>query len=70
MKYQGASIAKHRPDFIVQGVVVLELKAVKQLEPGAAAQMLTYLRASGLRVGLVVNFNAPIISLGVKRFVL
>ena len=70
VQYEGATIGKYRPDFIVQGVVVLEIKAVKQTEPAAAAQMLKYLRASGLRVGLLVNFNAPIISLGVKRFVL
>ena len=70
MSYQGVKVGRHRPDFVVEGVVVLELKAVKQIEPFVAKQILTYLRVSGLRVGLIVNFNAPIISLGVSRFVL
>lgn len=70
MRYQGVKVGRHRPDFVVEGVVVLELKAVMQIEPFVAKQILTYLRVSGLRVGLIVNFNAPIISLGVRRFVL
>ena len=70
MSYQGVKVGRHKPDFVVEGVVVLELKAVKQIEPFVAKQILTYLRVSGLRVGLIVNFNAPIISLGVRRFVL
>lgn len=70
MFYLGVKVGRHRPDFVVENAVVLELKAVKQVEPAAAKQMLTYLRVAGLRVGLLVNFNAPVISLGVKRFVL
>lgn len=70
LRFLGASIGCHRPDFVVEEAVIVELKAVKQLEPSAAKQMLAYLRVSGLRVGLLINFNAPVISLGVKRFVL
>lgn len=70
LKFQGESIGRHRPDFVVEQAVVVELKAVKQLEPATAKQMLTYLRLTGMHVGLLINFNAPIISLGVKRYVL
>ena len=70
IRYEGVPIGRQRPDFIVENLVVVELKAVKQVESGAAKQMLSYLRLSGLRVGLLINFNAPIVSLGVKRFVL
>jgi GxxExxY protein len=70
MSYQRVKVGQHKPDFIVENAVVVELKAVKQLERSVSQQILTYLRVTGLRVGLVINFNAPIIPLGVKRFVL
>jgi GxxExxY protein len=70
MFYEGVKIGCHRPDFIVEDAVIVELKAVKEMDRSIAKQMLTYLRVTELRVALLINFNAPIISLGVKRFVL
>jgi GxxExxY protein len=49
---------------------VLELKAVERLAPVHQAQLLSYLRASKLRIGLLVNFNVPVIHEGLKRIVL
>jgi GxxExxY protein len=45
------------------------LKSVDKLEPIHAAQMLTYLKLSGYRVGLLINFNVPVLREGLRRFV-
>ena len=67
--YRGAIVGEHIPDFIVENAVIVELKAVRALEPAFTAQVLTYLRLSGLRVGLLVNFNVEALRFGVKRIV-
>ncbi len=60
----------YRLDFLVEGRVVLELKAVESLAPIHEAIMLTYLRLSGCQIGLLVNFHTQILKDGIKRFVL
>lgn len=67
--YKGVTIGHHRPDFIVENKIVLELKAVRSLEPVFAQQVLTYLRITKLRVGLLINFNVEALRFGVKRIV-
>lgn len=57
-------------DLIVDRKVLLELKAVEQINPVFDAQLLTYLRLTHLRVGLLVNFNVPILTDGIKRKIL
>lgn len=47
----------YRPDFVCYGQVILELKAVKEIAPEHRAQLLNYLKATGLRLGLIVNFG-------------
>jgi GxxExxY protein len=59
----------YRADVIVDDQVLLELKAVNVLLPVHGAQVLTYLKHSGLRVGLLINFNSPRLVDGLKRFV-
>jgi GxxExxY protein len=68
--YRGTRIGEHRPDFIVERAVVLEIKSVERYDPVFAAQVLTYLRITGTRVGLLLNFNRPVLKDGIKRFVL
>jgi GxxExxY protein len=68
--YRGAQIGFYRPDFIVDNLVVIELKSVERYDPVFAAQILTYLRLTKLRVGLLFNFNRPVLKDGIKRFVL
>ena len=58
-----------RLDLIVDKQVVVELKAVDRLLPVHQAQMLTYLKLSGLRLGLLINFNVGRIKDGIQRFV-
>lgn len=67
--YRGAVVGEHIPDFIVENTVVVELKAAASMEPVFTAQVLTYLRLSGLRVGLIINFNVDALRFGVKRIV-
>lgn len=57
-------------DLIVEREVVLELKSVEKLLPVHEAQLLTYLKLSGKRVGLLINFNVPVLTQGIVRRVL
>jgi len=60
----------YRIDLLVENVIVVELKAVERLEPVHAAQVISYLRLSRLRVGLLINFNVKWLRLGgLKRIV-
>ncbi|MFH1747771.1 MAG: GxxExxY protein [Planctomycetota bacterium] len=59
-----------RADLIVEGQVVVELKAVDRLAPVHEAQLLTYLRLTGLKTGLILNFNVPVLRDGIVRMVL
>ena len=57
----------YRLDFVVENQIVLELKTVEKLLPVHEAQLLTYLRLSGLHLGLLLNFNEATLRAGVKR---
>jgi GxxExxY protein len=70
MVYRGAVIGEFIPDLIVENSVVVEVKSVSHLEPVFTAQVVTYLRITQLRVGLLLNFNAPRMIDGLKRVVL
>jgi len=58
-----------RADLMVEGKVLVELKAVDRLTPVHEAQLLTYLKLSGLRLGLLLNFNAVPLKNGIRRLV-
>lgn len=57
-------------DIVVAGELILELKAIEKLAPIHEAQLLTYLRVSGIKAGLLINFCAPLLKDGLKRIVL
>lgn len=59
-----------RLDLLVENRVVVELKAVETLLPVFDAQVLTYLKLTGMRLGPLINFNVPVLKQGVKRIVL
>jgi GxxExxY protein len=66
--YKGQELpSSHRADFVVEGLVVVELKAIDLVLPVHAAEVLKYLRASGLTVGLLINFNKPLLPQGIRR---
>ena len=68
--YKGRPVGEYRLDLIVDRQVVVEVKAVERHDPVFDAQILTYLRASGCRRGLLINFNSRLLVGGVKRYVL
>jgi GxxExxY protein len=59
----------YRIDVLVEGRIVVELKSVENLAPIHEAIILTYLRLSGHRIGLLINFNVAILKDGVRRFI-
>lgn len=68
--YKGRRLGEHRIDLVVAGLVLVELKAVEHLNPVFEAQLLTYLRLTGRKVGLLINFNSRLLKDGIKRMVL
>ena len=68
--YKGRALGHYRVDLVVEDLVLVEVKAVAQLNPLFEAQLLTYLRLTNKRVGLLINFNSRLLKEGVRRFVL
>jgi GxxExxY protein len=69
--YKGVKLeCGYRIDLIVENQVVVELKAVERLLPVHDAQLLTYLRLSKLKTGLLLNFHTPVMRDGIRRLVL
>jgi GxxExxY protein len=69
LAYKGKEIGIHRLDFIVEDKVILEIKATDDLHKIFEAQLLTYLRATGKKVGLLINFNVSKLKEGIKRMI-
>lgn len=68
ISYKGVSIGPSlRMDLLVSDAVIVEIKAVEHSLPIHTSQLLTYLRLSGYRVGLLINFNVPILKNGIVR---
>ncbi len=68
--YDGLEIELgYRLDLLVEDKIILELKAVKELTPLHQAQLLSYLKLSGLQLGLLINFNVTRLKYGIKRIV-
>jgi GxxExxY protein len=70
VKYKGLEIeAGYRIDMLVADSIVIENKSVQALVPIHEAQLLTYMKLSGCRLGFLVNWNVPLIKDGIKRIV-
>ncbi len=61
--------AGYRIDLVVQSLIVIEVKAIEQIQRIHQAQVMTYLRLSGCRVGFLMNFTVPVFKNGVRRIV-
>jgi GxxExxY protein len=70
VSFEGESVGSYQPDLIVENTVVVELKAVDRLIPLFTSQVISYLKITGLRVGLILNFNCSKMATGIKRVVL
>ena len=68
--YRDIEIPGQRVDLIVEGLIVVELKSVVRIDEVHRAQLLSYLRTTGLRGGLLINFRVPVLKQGLKRVVL
>lgn len=70
INYEGIELADaYRMDFVVNESVIVELKAVERIVPLHKAQLMTYLKLAGLPVGLLINFNVPLLKQGVHRVI-
>ena len=70
LEYKGVQVEQaYRLDFVVNDLIVVELKSVHAIEPVHKAQLLTYLKWSGKRLGLLMNFNVPVLRSGIHRVV-
>jgi len=70
LEYKGEKIeAGYRLDFLIDGRVIVELKSVEQLLPIHDAQLLSYLRLTDKKLGLLINFNVAVLKNGIKRIV-
>ena len=71
LEYKGIKLdCGYRMDIVVDRKVVAELKCVDKITPVHEAQLLTYLRLSHIKVGLIINFYTPVLKDGIKRLVL
>lgn len=70
LQYKGITLdCGYRMDVVVDNKIILELKCVDRILPVHEAQLLTYLKLTNLRVGLILNFYVPVMKDGIKRFV-
>jgi len=70
LEYKGEKVdAGYRLDFLIDRKVIIELKSVDKFLPIHDAQLLSYLRLTEMKLGLLINFNVPILKNGVKRIV-
>jgi GxxExxY protein len=69
VEYKGTILdCGYRIDLLVENSVIVELKAVEEIAPIHQAQILSYMKLSGCPVGLLINFNVPVLTQGIKRF--
>ena len=68
VEYKGTMLdCGYRLDLVVEGRLIIELKSCDTLQPIHEAQLLTYLKLASIKVGLLINFNVPVLKDGIKR---
>lgn len=68
--YKGVKLdCGYRMDVVVEESVIIEIKAVERIVPVHEAQLLSYLKLTGIKVGLLLNFHVPVLKSGIKRIV-
>ncbi len=68
--YKDQKVGEGRIDFLVEGRLIVELKAVDKLIPIHTAQVISYLKATGCKLGLLINFNERLLRSGIQRVIL
>ncbi|HEV8645715.1 MAG TPA: GxxExxY protein, partial [Burkholderiales bacterium] len=70
IRYKGLALDEgYRIDLLVEGKLILELKSIDKIQPIHTAQVLTYLKMTGLKMALMLNFNVLLMRSGIKRIV-
>jgi len=70
VQYKGERVGEGRMDILVKDALIVELKTVDSLAPIHKAQTISYLKATGLKLALLINFNVPVLKEGIKRIIL
>jgi len=70
VRYRGQVLCHQRLDLLIDSRLILEIKSVERILAIHVAQVISYLRVTGTRIGLLVNFNVPILAQGIRRVVL
>jgi GxxExxY protein len=70
VEYKGKPIGEYFIDILVEDAVILELKSVERHDPVFEAQILSYMKLTGKKVGLLINFNSKMVKDGIQRFVI
>jgi GxxExxY protein len=68
--YKGHHVGDGRLDLLIDKTLIVELKAVEELVPIHTAQVISYLKGTGYRLGLLINFNVPVLKEGIRRVIL
>ncbi len=68
--YKGNALGEHRIDLLVEDKIIVEFKAVDRIDPVFKAQVLSYLKLTGKKLGLLINFNVPVLRDGIQRVIL
>jgi GxxExxY protein len=69
LDYKGHPVGEGRLDFLVEGCLIVEVKAVDALAAVRTVQVVSYLKANGCNLGLLINFNVPMLTAGLKRVI-
>lgn len=69
VEYKEKPVGQGRLDFLVGKTLPVEIKSVSGLLPVHQAQLISYLKMTGLQLGLLINFNVPLVKLGIKRVI-
>ncbi len=67
--YKGHNVGSGRLDILIESELIIELKSTERLLPLYQAQVISYLKTTGLMLGLLINFNTPVLKQGIKRIV-
>ena len=70
INYKGHAVGKGRLDFLIEDKLIVELKTVDQFAPIHKAQVMSYLKATGLELALLINFKVPLLKDGLQRVIL
>ena len=69
VNYKGENVGQGRLDFLIENQLIVELRTTEKLLPIHKAQVISYLKATGINLGLLVNFNIPVLKYGIQRVI-